>query len=191
MPGSISSSNLTFDAISVKHHWKCKPTNSFVIFTNQMFGSLQKSVEQKPLKDANFPSVYVYVYICMYVWICLHTSGGRCAKTELSSYGSCETENKWCGTCILTTKRVTQTNYYDNSYSDSDPSFTRMKKGNTYFETLDITFQILRRHLLPNGDPAPFHGCILSAINSFVDCKKLRTPVFICFGEFSKFGRIG
>jgi len=32
-----------------------------------MFGSLQKSVEQKPLKDANFPSVYVYVYICMYM----------------------------------------------------------------------------------------------------------------------------
>jgi hypothetical protein len=30
-----------------------------------MFGSLQKSVEQKPLKDANFPSVYVYVYICI------------------------------------------------------------------------------------------------------------------------------
>ena len=78
-----------------------------------MFGSLQKSVEQKPLKDANFPSVYVYVYICMYVWICLHASGGRCAKTEPSSYGSCETENKRCGSCILTTKRVTQTNYYD------------------------------------------------------------------------------
>ncbi len=76
-----------------------------------MFGSLQKSVEQKPLKDANFPSVYVYVYI----WICLHTSGGRCAKTERSSYGSCETENKRCGSCILTTKRVTQTNYYDNA----------------------------------------------------------------------------
>ena len=78
-----------------------------------MFGSLQKSVEQKPLKDANFPSVYVYVYICMYVWICLHASGGRCAKTEPSSYGSCETKNKRCGSCILTTKRVTQTNYYD------------------------------------------------------------------------------
>jgi hypothetical protein len=49
----------------------------------------------------------------MYGWICLHASGGRCAKTELSSYGSCETENKQCGSCILTTKRVTQTNYYD------------------------------------------------------------------------------
>jgi len=33
-----------------------------------MFGSSQKSVEQKPLKDANFPSVYVYVYKCMYVY---------------------------------------------------------------------------------------------------------------------------
>ncbi len=31
----------------------------------------------------------------------------------LSSYGSCETRNKRCGSCILTTKRVTQTNYYD------------------------------------------------------------------------------
>jgi len=27
-----------------------------------MFGSSQKFVEQKLLKDANFPSVYVYVY---------------------------------------------------------------------------------------------------------------------------------
>jgi hypothetical protein len=31
----------------------------------------------------------------------------------LSSYGSCETRNKRCGSCILTTKRVTWTNYYD------------------------------------------------------------------------------
>ena len=46
-----------------------------------MFGSSQKSVEQKPLKDANFPSVYVYVYKCMYVLICLQASGGRFAKT--------------------------------------------------------------------------------------------------------------
>jgi len=28
-----------------------------------MFGSSQKSVEQKPLEDANFLSVYVYVYV--------------------------------------------------------------------------------------------------------------------------------
>ncbi len=31
----------------------------------------------------------------------------------LSLYGSCETRNKQCGSCILTTKRVTRTNYYD------------------------------------------------------------------------------
>jgi len=37
-----------------------------------MFGSSQKSVEQKLLKDANFLSVYVYVYKRMFVWICLH-----------------------------------------------------------------------------------------------------------------------
>ncbi len=85
----------------------------FVICTNQMFGSLQKSVEQKPLKDANFPSVYLYVCIC------LHASGGRCAKTELSSYGLCETENKRCSSCILTTKSVTQTNYYDSMNKDA------------------------------------------------------------------------
>jgi len=30
-----------------------------------MFGSSQKSVEQKPLKDANILSVNVYVYKCM------------------------------------------------------------------------------------------------------------------------------
>jgi hypothetical protein len=78
-----------------------------------MFGSSQKSVEQKPLKDANFLSIYVDVYKCVFVRICLHASGSRCAKTEPSSYGSCETKNKRCGSCILTTKRVTQTNYYD------------------------------------------------------------------------------
>jgi len=79
-----------------------------------MFGSSQKkSDEQKPLKDANFLSVYVYVYKCMYVLICLQASKGRCAKTKLSSYWLCETENKWCGSCILMTKCVTQTNYYD------------------------------------------------------------------------------
>ncbi len=79
-----------------------------------MFGSSQKSFKQKPLKDANFLSIYVYVYKCMFVWICLHTSRGGCAETEPSSYGSCETKNKRCGSCILIIKLVTQTNYYDN-----------------------------------------------------------------------------
>ena len=72
----------------------------------------------KPLKDANFLSIYVYVYKCMFVWICLHASGGRCAKTEPSSYGLCETK-KWCGSCILTTKSVTLTNYYDRLVPDN------------------------------------------------------------------------
>jgi hypothetical protein len=40
-----------------------------------------------------------------------------CRKTAdvsvLSSYGSCETKNKRCGSCILTTKLVTRTNYYN------------------------------------------------------------------------------
>jgi len=88
---------------------------SFVILTIQMFGLSQKSVEWKLLKDANFLSVHVYVYKCMYVLICLHASGGRCAKTEPSSYGSCETKKKRCGSCILTTKRGSQTNYYVTS----------------------------------------------------------------------------
>jgi hypothetical protein len=35
--------------------------------------------------------------------------------SALSSYGSCETKNKRCGSCILTTKLVTRTNYYDIS----------------------------------------------------------------------------
>jgi hypothetical protein len=37
----------------------------------------------------------------------------------LSSYGSCETKNKQCGSCILTTKLVTRTNYYDSYTSIS------------------------------------------------------------------------
>ncbi len=38
----------------------------------------------------------------------------------LSSYGSCETRNKQCGSCTLTTKLVTPTNYY----------YTETKNGN-------------------------------------------------------------
>ncbi len=66
-------------------HVRPKRQHIFVIFIIKMFASSQKSVEQKLLKDANFPSVYVYVYKCMYVLsICLQTIRGRCAKTELS-----------------------------------------------------------------------------------------------------------
>ncbi len=40
---------------------------NFLIFRNQMFGSWQKSVEQKPLKDADFfcLSMFMYVLICL------------------------------------------------------------------------------------------------------------------------------
>ncbi len=44
----------------------------FVIFTNQMFGSYQTSVIQKPLKDANFLSIYVFVYNNYVCDMCLH-----------------------------------------------------------------------------------------------------------------------
>jgi len=37
---------------------------------------------------------------------------GRCAKTKQCSYRLCETKNKQCGRCILTTKHVRTTNYY-------------------------------------------------------------------------------
>ena len=46
-----------------------------------MFGRCTKIVEQKPLKDANFLSVYVYVHVC---FMCLYAGRGRCAKTEQS-----------------------------------------------------------------------------------------------------------
>ncbi len=105
----------------------------FVIFIIQMFVSSQKSVEQKLLKDANFLSVYVYAYKCMIVWICLHASGGRCAKTELSSYWSCETKNKRCGSCILTTKRVTQTKWISS------------QSNLTFFPHKCILYYLLRR----------------------------------------------
>jgi len=73
-----------------------------------MFGSSQNIRYRKPLKDAL--SVYVYVFICE--CICLQA---RCAKTEPSSYGLCETKNQEFGSCILTTKHVTMTNYYNIS----------------------------------------------------------------------------
>ena len=58
--------------------------------------------------------MFMYIYKCMYVSIYLQASGGRCAETELSSYWLCETKNKRCGSGILTTKLVTQTNNYIN-----------------------------------------------------------------------------
>jgi len=48
-----------------------------------------------------------FMYIYVYVLICLQAGGSRCAESEQSSYWSSETENKRCGSCILTTKRVT------------------------------------------------------------------------------------
>ncbi len=87
----------------------------FVIFTKQMFGSYQMSVIQKPLKDANFLSIYVFVYNNYVCDMCLHTRYSRCAKTWPSSYGLCKAKNKQCGSCIMTTKLVTQTNYCNSS----------------------------------------------------------------------------
>ncbi len=67
------------------------------------------------LKDADFLSVYITLYIVYVYVICLHCVDGRCAKTEKASYGSCETRNKQCGSYILTTKLVTRTNCYSNN----------------------------------------------------------------------------
>jgi hypothetical protein len=72
------------------------------------------SVIRKPLKDANFLSIYVFVYNNYVCDMCLHAQNSRCAKTWPSSYGACETRIKQCGSCILTTKFVTQTNYYES-----------------------------------------------------------------------------
>ncbi len=67
------------------------------------------SIPQKLLKDANFLSVYI-ISFNMYVYvISLHSGGGRWTKTDQSSYGLCKTWNKQCGSCLLTTKLVTQT----------------------------------------------------------------------------------
>jgi len=82
----------------------------FVIFIIQMFGSSQKLVEQKPLKRCQLS---ICLCLCMYVLICLQAREGRCAKNTQSSYWLCKTKNTRCGSCILTTKRVTQTNYYN------------------------------------------------------------------------------
>jgi len=40
--------------------------------------------------------------------------GGCCAKTKQSSYGSLETKNKQWGSCMLTTKCLMSTNYYNS-----------------------------------------------------------------------------
>ena len=48
-----------------------------------MFEQSTKTIKQKPLKDASFLSICVYVYICVCI-MCLQAGGGRCAKTERS-----------------------------------------------------------------------------------------------------------
>jgi hypothetical protein len=45
----------------------------------------------------------------------MFTRPKRADVSVLSSYGLYETRNKQCGSCILTTKRVTRTNYYDKN----------------------------------------------------------------------------
>ncbi len=47
--------------------------------------------------------------------------------SALSSYGSCETKNKRCASCILTINLVTRTNYYDN-YKGSMERSGRLQK---------------------------------------------------------------
>jgi hypothetical protein len=44
-----------------------KPGRIFVIFLNQMFGSSQKSIEQKPLK--NCLSRFMYINVCLYGYV--------------------------------------------------------------------------------------------------------------------------
>ncbi len=61
---------------------------------------------QELLKDANFLSIYVFVYNNYVFDMCLLAQYSRCAKTWPSSYGLCVTESKQCGNCILTTKLV-------------------------------------------------------------------------------------
>ncbi len=85
-----------------------------------MFGLHQMSIIQKPLKDANFLSIYVFVYNNYVCDMCLHARYSRCAKTWPSSYGLFETKNKLCGSCILMTKLATQTNYYHSLYTMSN-----------------------------------------------------------------------
>ncbi len=45
----------------------------------------------------------------------------------LSSYGSCKAKNKRCGSCILTTKLVTRTNYYDTMMQNSGQILYKIK----------------------------------------------------------------
>ncbi len=54
---------------------------------------------------------------CVCIWyVCIQARGGRCAKSEPSSYGFCQTKNKRCGSCTLTTKHVAATNYFWSQY---------------------------------------------------------------------------
>ncbi len=72
-----------------------------------MFGSSEKSVEQKPLKDVNFLSVYVYVYkLCLYGYVCTPVEADV-PKLRWVHMGCVRPKIKQCGSCIPTTKCVT------------------------------------------------------------------------------------
>ncbi len=62
---------------------------------------------------------------------------GRCAKTSRSSYWSRETKNKRCSSCILTTKRVTQTNYNDKEIVTKMEIIRRRGESNSHTQNID------------------------------------------------------
>jgi len=55
------------------------------------------------------------MYVCIDMFI---SKWRQICQNYVDSYWLCETENKRCGSCILMTKRVTQTNYYDTLHCD-------------------------------------------------------------------------
>jgi len=117
-----------------------------------MLGLQQNNLFRKPLKDANFLSVQLYVYIYVYV-ICLHAGGGRCAKTVQNSYGLYDAKNKQRGSCILMTKRVTRTNLYDTAensycYCCCETAVALLIVKQLLFFLLDEYFRPNKRHIL-------------------------------------------
>ncbi len=73
----------------------------------------------------------------MYLSYVYMLENGRCAKSELNSYGLKEAQNKQCRSCLLTTKCVTTNNNFNNWESFEENKLYQSCEGN-----ISLTFAL-------------------------------------------------
>ncbi len=68
----------------------------------------------KTIERCQLSVYFTYLYIIAMYVTCVYTPGIANVQKP-GSYGSWKNKNKWCGSNILMTKLVTQTNYYNRT----------------------------------------------------------------------------